>query len=59
MDLTKDEAFAVAQFIDTNIFDAIRNDPDWDSFYCLRNIIHAYEKLSAYGEYVGITDVGA
>ena len=30
-DLTKDEAFAIAEFIDTYIFQAIRNDVDWDS----------------------------
>ena len=41
--LTKDEAYAVAEFIDDNIFDVIRNDIDWDSFQALRNLIHAYE----------------
>ena len=54
--LTKDEAYAVAEFIDSNIFDAIRDNPDWDSFQALRNLIHAYEKCCKISEYVGATD---
>ena len=30
--LTKGEAYAIAEFIDTNIFTAIRTDEEWDSF---------------------------
>lgn len=56
IELTKGEAFAVAEFIDMNIFDAIRNDTDWDSFQNMRNLIHAYEKCCAIGGYVGLTD---
>ena len=55
--LTKDEAYAVAEFIDANIFEAIRNDLDWDSFYALRNLIHAYEKCRKISGYVGVTDL--
>ena len=54
--LTKDEAYAVAEFIDTNIFSAIRDDIDWDSFQALRNLIHAYEKCCEISGYVGLTD---
>lgn len=54
--LTKDEAYAVAEFIDSNIFEAVRNDPEWDSFQALRNLIHAYEKCCEAGGYVGTTD---
>ena len=54
--LTKDEAYAVAEFIDANIFDAIRTDTDWDSFQALRNLIHAYEKCKEQSGYVGVTD---
>lgn len=54
--LTKDEAYAVAEFIDDNIFDVIRNDIDWDSFQALRNLIHAYEKCCKISGYVGMTD---
>lgn len=54
--LTKDEAYAVAEFIDDNIFDVIRNDIDWDSFQALRNLIHAYEKCCEISGYVGMTD---
>lgn len=55
-ELTKNEAYAVAEFIDTNIFSAIRNDEEWDSFQSLRNLIHAYEKCCAVSGYVGLTD---
>jgi len=55
--LTKDEAYAVAEFIDANIFNAIRNDLDWDSFYALRNLIRAYEKCRKISGYVGVTDL--
>ena len=58
MNLTEDEAYAVAEFIDTNVFTAIRNDEDWDSFYNLRNLIHGYEKLCKISGYVGLTDRG-
>ena len=54
--LTKNEAYVVAEFIDMNIFTAIRNDFDWDSFQALRNLIHAYEKCCEISGYVGLTD---
>ena len=54
--LTKDEAYAVAEFIDMNIFTAIRTDEEWDSFQNLRNLIHAYEKCKVKSGYVGVTD---
>lgn len=55
--LTKDEAFAIAEFIDMNIFSAIRTDEDWDSFQNLRNLIHGYEKCCEISGYVGVTDM--
>lgn len=55
-ELTKDEAYAIAEFIDSNIFDAIRNDPEWDSFQALRNLVHGYEKCCTISGYVGTTD---
>lgn len=57
LELTKDEAFAVAEFIDMNIFSAIRNDTDWDSFQNLRDLIHGYEKCCSISGYVGVTDI--
>ena len=54
--LTKDEAYAVCEFIDLNIFTAIRSDEEWDSFQNLRNLIHAYEKCKTQSGYVGVTD---
>ncbi len=56
IELTKDEAFAIAEFIDMNIFTAIRNDDDWDSVQNLRNLIHGYEKLCQLSGYVGLTE---
>ena len=54
--LTNNEAYAIAEFIDMNIFSAIRADDDWDSFQNLRNLIHGYEKCCAISGYVGLTD---
>jgi hypothetical protein len=56
MELTKDEAMAVAEFIDMNLFQAIRNDEEWDSMMCLRNLIHVYEKACECSGYVGVTE---
>ncbi len=56
MELTKKEAYAIAEFIDMHIFDGIRNDVDWDSFQNLRNLIHGYEKCCEISGYVGLTD---
>lgn len=55
--LTKDETFAIVEFIDMNIFSAIRTDEDWDSFQNLRNLIHGYEKCCEISGYVGVTDM--
>ncbi len=54
--LTKDEAFSIAEFIDMNIFNAIRTDTEWDSFYNLWCLIHGYEICCAISGYVGVTD---
>ena len=57
-ELTKNEAHAVAEFIDIALYDRIRNDTDIDSMMWLKNILHAYEKLCAYSGYVGLTENG-
>ena len=54
--LTKDEAYAVAEFISDNLFDYIRNDTDIDSVQWLRNVVHAYEKMCNASGYVGTTE---
>lgn len=54
--LTPNEAYAVANHIDTTLFDSIRNDTEIDSMAWLRNIVHAYEKLCQYSGYVGMTE---
>ena len=54
--LTKAEAMAVANHIDSTLFQAIRDDTDIDSMTWLRNIVRAYEKLCAYSGYVGVTE---
>ena len=56
IDLTRDEAFSIAEFIDFNIIDNIRNDTDIDSIQWLRNMIHGYEKLCEYSGYCGVTE---
>lgn len=56
--LTKNEASAVAEFIDVNLISVIRDDIDIDSMFWLRNIIHAYEKFCEYSGYIGITEIG-
>lgn len=50
IDLTKGEAYAVAELIDMNLLDTIRNDTDIDSMLWLRRIVHAFEKLCKYSE---------
>ena len=58
IELTKDEAYAVANFIDTNLIDTIRVDVDIDSMEWLRHMIHGYEKLCEFSGYVGLTESG-
>ena len=55
-ELTKEEAYAVADFIGMNLIDVIRTDTDLDSMYWLRNVIHAYEKMCKASGYVGVTE---
>lgn len=55
-ELTEDEAYAVAEFIDSNLFDMIRNDEEIDSMQWLRNILHVYEKTCKASGYVGLTE---
>ena len=54
--LTKDEAFGIAQLIDETLFDTIRNDVDIDSMTWLRNVVHGYEKLCRFSGYIGLTE---
>lgn len=52
VNLTKDEAWNVAELIDLYLFQLIRDDPDHtDNIEWLRNMIHAYEKLCDYSDY--------
>lgn len=55
---SKSEASAVAQHIDSTIFDYIRNDTDVDSLNWLINIIEAYKKLCIISGYVGMSENG-
>lgn len=55
MELTKDEAYAVADLISFDLIDRIRQDANIDSMEWLINIVHAYEKLCEYSGYVGFT----
>ena len=46
----------MAEFIDCNLFDYIRNDTDVDSMGWLRNVLHAYEKMCKVSGFVGLTE---
>ena len=41
-DLTKDEAYAVAEYIDSNLLQYIREDEDIDSMMWLRNVVYMH-----------------
>jgi len=56
--LTKAEAYAIAQHIDSTLLQAIRDDADIDSMPWLRAMIHGYEKLCKSSGYVGLTEHG-
>ena len=57
-DLTKDEAYAIANHIDMTLIDSIRADDEVDSMEWLRNVVHGYEKLCLMSGYVGLTEHG-
>lgn len=44
IEITKDEAESLADLIEMNIFDVIRNDEEIDSIEWLANIVAVYEK---------------
>lgn len=50
--LTKDEAYAVAEFIDGNLYNYIRSDEEIDSMQWLRSVLHAYEKMCAVSRWI-------
>lgn len=56
IELTKSEAYSLADFISMNLIDIIRNDTEIDSMQWIRNIVHAYEKLCEYSGYKGYTE---
>ena len=55
-ELTKSEAYSIAEHIDHTLIQEIRNDLDIDSIGWLRNMVHGYEKLCAYSGYQGATE---
>ena len=55
-ELSKKEAYAVAEFIDCNLLDYIRSDTNIDSMGWLRHIVHAYEKMCEASGFVGLTE---
>lgn len=54
--LDPDVAYSVAEFIDCNLFEAIRKDTEWDSLRALKNILHAYELMCEVSGYRGATE---
>ena len=49
--LTQQEAFTLAEILDMNLFQIIRNDPDIDNIDWLLNVVSAYNKLRKRGKY--------
>lgn len=49
-------AYSVAEFIDCNLFEAIRKDTEWNSLRALKNIFHAYELMCEASGYKGVTE---
>lgn len=54
--LSKSEASNLAEFIEINLLDIIRNNDDIDNIGWLRSMLSAYDKLKEYSGYVGIYD---
>lgn len=54
--ITKGEAYAIAENIDHTLIKTIREDADIDSMRWLRDIVHGYEKLCEYSGYIGLTE---
>ena len=54
--ITADQAYSIAEFIDQNLFEAIRANPDWDSVQTLKNIIYAYDEMCKVSGYRGLTE---
>lgn len=54
--ITKDEAYAIAELIDFNLIEIVRNDTDIDSIRWLKSVIHGYEKMCEIGGYTGVTE---
>ena len=50
VELTKDQCKNVAEFIEHNIFDEIRNDVDIDNIEWLRDMLDAHKVLQEYGK---------
>ena len=57
LNLTKNEAYAIANHIDLTLIQSIRDDTEIDSMTWLRNMIHGYEKLCEYSGYKGMTEI--
>lgn len=49
IEITKEEAAALEEFIELYFFDAIRGDTDIDSMYWVQSIVHVWEKCKKAG----------
>ena len=50
--LSMAQAYSVAEFIDTHLFVAVRENAEWNNLQALKNILYAYDemcKVSGYG----------
>ena len=56
IEITKDEARIMAEFIDTYLFQMIRDDPDIDNMTWLRIVFRVFDKMCTISGYQGMTD---
>ena len=57
LNITKDEARDLAEFIDENICGAIRRFADIDGINWLRKKVRIYDKLADYGGYISLDEI--
>lgn len=57
-ELTKAEAYAIANFIDEYIFASIRQDEEVDNLWWVRDVLNGYEKLCIFGKYGKVPNDG-
>lgn len=57
-ELTKAEAFAIANFIDAYLFTLIRQDEEADNIWWLKDVLDGFEKLCRFSKYGNVPNDG-